>query len=60
MKSLPLWPLLSLVFTSALPAESLRGTSKGEVVPDGAPVVIGVDEIAQISLPATTRFTRAL
>ncbi len=60
MKLLPLWPLLSLVLTSALSAESLRGTWKGEVVPDGAPVVIGVDEIAQISLPATTRFTRAL
>jgi len=55
-----LWLALTLVLASALSAESLRGTWKGEVVPDGAPVTVGLDELAQISLPGTSRFTRAL
>jgi hypothetical protein len=45
---------------SPLTAEPLRGTVQGEVVPDGAPVVVGLDGLVQISLPASTRFTRAL
>ena len=59
MKTL-LWLPLLLVLASGLPAESLMGTWKGDVVPDGQPVVIGLDELAQLSLPATTRFTKAL
>ena len=46
--------------TSILTAESLRGSVMGEVVPDGTPVVVGLDGLVQISLPAATRFTRAL
>lgn len=61
MRIRPLWPfLLSVVFASSLPAESLRGALKGEVLPDGPAVVMGLDELVQISLPAATRFTKAL
>lgn len=57
----PLWPLLTVVLlASPVSAESIRGTLKGEVLPDGPAVVLGLDEVAQVSLPASTRFTKAL
>lgn len=57
-----LWFCLGLVavFTSPLTAESLRGTVRGQVVPDGPAVVLGLDDLAQISLPPATKFTKAL
>jgi len=54
------WILLLAVLTSPLVAESLRSPVKGTALPDGPPVIIGVDELVQIPLPTTTRFTKAL
>lgn len=54
-------PLFFLVLLSSwLPAESLRGNFRGEVLPEGPAVTMGLDELVQISLPTATRFTRAL
>lgn len=55
----PLWVPLALLVSTSLPAESLRSPLKGDVVPEGAPVVVGLDELAQVQLP-TGKFTRAL
>ena len=61
MKIRPLWPTLYFLFlASILPAEPLRGILKGEVLPDGPAIVLGLDELVQVSLPAATRFTKAL
>lgn len=61
MKLRPTWPIVCLFFlTSSLPAESLRGALKGEVVPDGPAVTMGLDELVSVSLPTATRFTKAL
>jgi hypothetical protein len=45
---------------TAVSAEALRGELKGEVVPDGPGVVLGLGDLVQVSLPAATKFTRAL
>ena len=58
-RALP-WFLLALLLASSLSAEPLRGTWKGELLPDGPPVVVGLDELVQISLPSSTKFTKAL
>lgn len=50
--------LLSLGFPGG--AEVLRGTFRGEVQPEGPPVSMELEDLAQVSLPAETRFTRAL
>jgi len=60
MKSRFPWPIFFVLMTSFLSAESLRGVLRGDVVPEGPPVVMGVDELVQISLPSATRFTKAL
>jgi hypothetical protein len=52
--------LLLALLTSPLVAESLRAPVKGELLPDGPPLVMGLDELVQISLPASTKFTKAL
>lgn len=57
---LRLWFPLLVLLASNLAAEALRGAVQGEVVPDGPAVVVGLDDLVQISLPASTRFTRAL
>lgn len=54
------WFALVVLITSPLAAESLRGPLKGEVQPDGPAVVMGLDELVQVSLPASTKFTKAL
>lgn len=57
----PLWSIFCfLVLASPLPAESLRGMLKGEALPDGPAVTMGLDELVQIALPAATKFTKAL
>ena len=55
-----LWVALFVMLTSTLTAEPLRGPVQGEIVPDGPAVVVGLDDLVQISLHASTRFTRAL
>ena len=52
--------LLALSQTAFLTAESLRGPFKGAISPDSAPIAILLEDIAQIDLPPSTRFTRAL
>jgi hypothetical protein len=59
MKTL-VFGLFALVAASSLSAESLHGDFRGEVVPDGPPVVMGLDDLVQISLPASAKFTRAV
>jgi len=54
------WFILFALVTSALSAESLRGPLKGDLQPDDPAVVLGLDELVQISLPASTKFTKAL
>lgn len=54
-----LWAPLALLVTATLPADSLRSPLKGELVPEGPSVVLGLDELAQVQLP-TGKFTRAL
>ena len=60
MSSFRLGFLWIVALTFSAQAESLRGTFKGELLPDGAPVTVGLDELVQISLPASTKFTKAL
>jgi len=60
MKLLRPWIVLLALISSPLAAESLRGPVKGELQPDGPPVTVGLDELVQISLPAATKFTKAL
>jgi len=52
--------LLLALLSSPLVAESLRSPVKGELLPDGPAVVVGLDELVQISLPPSTKFTKAL
>lgn len=54
------WVLALALLASPLSAESLRSPLKGVVSPDGPAVVIGVDELVQIDLPGSTKFTKAL
>lgn len=60
MKKLTLGLALVFLSTISLPAESLRGTLRGEAVPDGPSVVMGLDDLVQITLPPSAKFTRAL
>ena len=60
MKSYRPWFALLALLSSSLTAESLRGPLKGELQPDGPAITVGLDELVQISLPAATRFTKAL
>ncbi|HTH14895.1 MAG TPA: hypothetical protein VMB23_10915 [Spirochaetia bacterium] len=55
-----LWPVLLLLSCTSVSAESLRGTVKGEALPDGPPVVLGLDEIASVPLPAGSKFSKAV
>jgi hypothetical protein len=59
MNALRFWLALA-VFSSPLTAESLRAPVKGDLQPDGPAVVLGLDELVQVSLPASTKFTKAL
>jgi len=52
--------LLLALLSSPLIAESLRSPVKAELVPDGPAAVVGLDELVQISLPPSTKFTKAL
>jgi len=52
-------PLLSLLASSPS-AESLRGEFRGELVPDGPGLTLGLDDLAQITLPAGSKFARAV
>ncbi len=54
-----LLPML-LLLCSPLISESLRGTYRGELVPEGPSITFGLDEVLQISLPSATKFTKAL
>lgn len=60
MKSLPLFLAVGWIAVQPVLADSLRGALRGEVLPDGKPVVIGLDEVAMISLPDAADFAKAL
>jgi len=52
--------ILSVTASTALTGEPLKGTFRGEVLPDGPAVALGTEELVLLSLPPATRFTRAL
>lgn len=56
------WIAFFCFLTLGLPAgaDALRGTIKGTVQPEGAPVVVELEDLVQVDLPAETQFTRAL
>jgi len=60
MKFFRPWIILLALLAPSLIGEPLRGTVKGELVPDGAPVILGLDDLATVTLPAATKFTKAL
>ncbi len=50
----------SWLATAALVAEPVKGAYRGEVLPDAPAVTFTTEEVVQVTLPATTRFTRGL
>ena len=54
------WLTVFVLLSSSMVAESLRSTYRGELLPEGSALTMGLDELVQVSLPAATKFTKAL